>query len=72
MQSNVQFYDDIVNGVIKSAVFGVVCSWIAVYQGYACTPTSQGISTATTRTVVYSSLSVLGLDFVLTAVMFGG
>jgi phospholipid/cholesterol/gamma-HCH transport system permease protein len=72
MQSNVQFYDDIVNGVIKSAVFGVVCSWIAVYQGYACMPTSQGISTATTRTVVYSSLSVLGLDFVLTAVMFGG
>ena len=72
MQSNVQFYDDIVNGVIKSAVFGVVCSWIAVYQGYACVPTSQGISTATTRTVVYSSLCVLGLDFVLTAVMFGG
>jgi phospholipid/cholesterol/gamma-HCH transport system permease protein len=72
MRSNVQFYDDIVNGVIKSAVFGVVCSWIAVYQGYACVPTSQGISTATTRTVVYSSLCVLGLDFVLTAVMFGG
>jgi phospholipid/cholesterol/gamma-HCH transport system permease protein len=72
MQANVQFYNDIVNGVIKSVVFGVVCSWIAVYQGYACMPTSEGISTATTRTVVYSSLCVLGLDFVLTAVMFGG
>jgi phospholipid/cholesterol/gamma-HCH transport system permease protein len=72
MQNNVQFLNDIVNGVIKSVVFGVVCSWIAVYQGYACMPTSAGISTATTRTVVYSSLAVLGLDFVLTAVMFGG
>ena len=72
MQANVQFYNDIVNGVIKSVVFGVVCSWIAVYQGYACMPTSEGISTATTSTVVYSSLCVLGLDFVLTAVMFGG
>jgi phospholipid/cholesterol/gamma-HCH transport system permease protein len=72
MQNNVQFLNDIVNGVIKSVVFGVVCTWIAVYQGYACMPTSAGISTATTRTVVYSSLAVLGLDFVLTAVMFGG
>lgn len=72
MQNNVQFLNDIVNGVVKSVVFGVVCTWIAVYQGYACTPTSEGISTATTRTVVYSSLCVLGLDFVLTAVMFGG
>lgn len=72
MQNNVQFLDDIVNGVIKSIVFGVVCTWIAVYQGYACIPTSEGISTATTRTVVYSSLCVLALDFVLTAVMFGG
>ncbi|MEC7120438.1 MAG: lipid asymmetry maintenance ABC transporter permease subunit MlaE [Pseudomonadota bacterium] len=72
MQNNVQFLNDIVNGVIKSVVFGVVCTWIAVYQGYACVPTSEGISTATTRTVVYSSLCVLGLDFVLTAVMFGG
>jgi len=72
MQNNVQFLNDIVNGVIKSMVFGVVCTWIAVYQGYACVPTSEGISTATTRTVVYSSLCVLALDFVLTAVMFGG
>ncbi len=72
MQSNVSFADDILNGVIKSVVFGVVCTWIAVYQGYAATPTSAGISTATTNTVVYSSLCVLGLDFILTAVMFGG
>lgn len=72
MQTNVAFGEDIVNGVIKSVVFAVVCTWIAVYQGYACAPTSEGIATATTRTVVYSSLSVLGLAFVLTAVMFGG
>lgn len=72
MQSAVDFGDDVLNGVIKSLVFGVVCSWIAVFQGYDCVPTSAGISSATTKTVVYSSLAVLGLDFVLTAVMFGG
>ncbi len=73
MQSNVQFMQDVVNGtIIKSIVFAFVCTWIAVYQGYACEPTSEGIATSTTRTVVYSSLCVLGLDFVLTAVMFGG
>ncbi|OTG67493.1 lipid asymmetry maintenance ABC transporter permease subunit MlaE [Acinetobacter silvestris] len=73
MQSSVQFGKDIVNGtIIKSVVFAVVCTWIAVYQGYACEPTSEGIATSTTRTVVYSSLCVLGFDFVLTAVMFGG
>lgn len=72
MQSSVQFQHDVVNGIIKSIVFAVICTWIAVYQGYCCEPTSEGISTATTRTVVYSSLCVLGCDFVLTAVMFGG
>lgn len=72
MQASVTFMDDVVNGVIKSIVFAVVCTWIAVYQGYACIPTSEGMSSATTKTVVYSSLCVLGLDFVLTAVMFGG
>lgn len=72
MQGSVSFMDDIVNGIIKSIVFAVVCTWIAVYQGYACEPTSEGIATSTTRTVVYSSLCVLGFDFVLTAVMFGG
>ncbi|PAV25333.1 phospholipid/cholesterol/gamma-HCH transport system permease protein [Tamilnaduibacter salinus] len=71
MQSSVDFLDDVVNGIIKSVVFGLVCTWIAVHQGYDCVPTSEGISTATTKTVVYSSLAVLGLDFILTAVMFG-
>jgi len=71
MQSSVDFIDDVLNGLLKSVVFGFVCAWIAVYQGYDCVPTSAGISSATTKTVVYSSLAVLGLDFVLTAVMFG-
>lgn len=71
MQSAVNFVDDVLNGVIKSVVFGFVCAWIAVYQGYDCVATSAGISSATTKTVVYSSLAVLGLDFALTAVMFG-
>ncbi|GAA3973281.1 lipid asymmetry maintenance ABC transporter permease subunit MlaE [Allohahella marinimesophila] len=71
MQASVDFREDVLNGVIKSLVFGFVCSWIAVYQGYDSVPTSEGISAATTRTVVYSSLSVLALDFILTAVMFG-
>lgn len=71
MQSSVEFVDDVMNGMIKAVVFGLVCSWIAVFQGYDSMPTSEGISIATTKTVVYSSLAVLGLDFVLTAVMFG-
>jgi phospholipid/cholesterol/gamma-HCH transport system permease protein len=71
MQSSVEFEADVVNGIVKSVVFGLVCTWIAVYQGYDLVPTSEGISIATTKTVVYSSLSVLGLDFLLTAVMFG-
>jgi phospholipid/cholesterol/gamma-HCH transport system permease protein len=70
MQAQIDFDDDIVNGVIKSVVFGVVCTWIAIFQGYDCVPTSEGVSRATTRTVVHSSLAVLGLDFVLTALMF--
>lgn len=71
MQAKVDFYDDIVNGVvIKSFVFGVVCTWIAVFEGYDAVPTSEGVSAATTRTVVHSSLAILGLDFVLTAIMF--
>ena len=72
MQSSVQFGHDVVNGIIKSVVFALICTWIAVYQGYACDPTPEGIATSMTRTVVYSSLCVLGFDFVLTAVMFGG
>ena len=72
MQRSTDFMEDVVNGIIKSIVFGAVVTWIAVFQGYDCEPTSEGISEATTKTVVYGSLSVLGLDFILTAVMFGG
>jgi phospholipid/cholesterol/gamma-HCH transport system permease protein len=72
MQTSVNFHLDIVNGIIKSIVFGFVIIWIAVFQGYEAAPTSAGIAGATTRTVVYSSLAVLGLDFVLTAMMIGG
>jgi phospholipid/cholesterol/gamma-HCH transport system permease protein len=71
MQSSVSFRDDVLNGVIKSVVFAFVVTWIAVFQGYDCEPTSEGISRATTKTVVYASLAVLGLDFILTALMFG-
>ena len=71
MQSSVSFREDVLNGVIKSIVFAFVVTWIAVFQGYDCEPTSEGISKATTRTVVYASLAVLGLDFILTALMFG-
>jgi phospholipid/cholesterol/gamma-HCH transport system permease protein len=71
MQASVEFSSDIVNGIIKSIVFGAAVIWIAVAQGYYAVPTSAGISSATTRSVVYASLVVLGLDFVLTAMMIG-
>ncbi|MGV6396218.1 lipid asymmetry maintenance ABC transporter permease subunit MlaE [Pseudomonas caspiana] len=71
MQNSVSFSGDVINGVIKSVVFAFVVTWIAVFQGYDCEPTSEGISRATTKTVVYASLAVLGLDFILTALMFG-
>lgn len=71
MQHAVEFREDVINGIIKSAVFGAVVTWIAVFQGYDVIPTSEGISAATTRTVVYSSLAVLAMDFLLTATMFG-
>lgn len=71
MQNSVSFTDDVLNGLVKSLVFAFVVTWIAVFQGYDCEPTSEGISRATTRTVVYASLAVLGLDFILTALMFG-
>jgi len=70
MQAQVDFQDDILNGIIKSIFFAFVITWIAIYKGYDCEPTSEGISRATTDTVVQSSLLVLGLDFVLTALMF--
>ena len=72
MQAAVVFSEDVINGLIKSLVFGVVVTWIAVYQGYDAVPTAEGISKSTTQTVVLSSLAVLGLDFVLTAAMLGG
>jgi phospholipid/cholesterol/gamma-HCH transport system permease protein len=72
MQVRVDLHEDIANGLLKSLVFGVVVSWIALFAGYDATPTSEGVSRATTRSVVHASLAVLGLDFVLTALMFGG
>jgi phospholipid/cholesterol/gamma-HCH transport system permease protein len=70
MQGGVDLWDDIGNGIIKSIVFGVAVTFIALYQGYQAQPTPEGVSRATTRTVVISSLMVLWLDFVLTALMF--
>lgn len=72
MQAAVDFREDILNGVIKSVVFGVTVTWIALFEGYDAPPTAEGVSGATTRTVVTSSLAILGLDFVLTAFMFRG
>jgi phospholipid/cholesterol/gamma-HCH transport system permease protein len=71
MQNQIDFYDDILNGVVKSIIFGFVTSWIALFEGYDAIPTSEGVSRATTRTVVNSAFSILILDFVLTALMFG-
>ncbi|MBL1277353.1 MAG: lipid asymmetry maintenance ABC transporter permease subunit MlaE [Ectothiorhodospiraceae bacterium] len=71
MQAKVDLQEDIFNGVIKSLVFGFVVTWIAVFEGYDAVPTSEGVSRATTNTVVHGSLAVLGLDFALTALMFG-
>jgi phospholipid/cholesterol/gamma-HCH transport system permease protein len=72
MQAAVDVRNDILNGVIKSAVFGVAVTLIAVFEGYDAPPTAEGVSGATTRTVVTSSLAILALDFVLTALMFTG
>ncbi len=69
MQANVDFQEDIVNGVIKSFVFGITCTMIALFEGFDAPPTAEGVSRATTRTVVNSSLAVLALDFVLTSFM---
>lgn len=72
MQANVDFEEDIINGVIKSLVFGIAVTAIALFEGYDAPPTAEGVSGATTRTVVTSSLVILALDFVLTAFMFRG
>jgi len=71
MQATIDFQEDIINGVIKSVVFGFVVSWISLFEGYDAIPTSEGVSRATTRTVVNSAFAILGLDFILTALMFG-
>lgn len=72
MQASVDFRIDIVNGVIKSFVFGVIVSWIAVFEGFHAAPSAEGVSAATTRTVVTSALAILAADFILTAFMFTG
>ena len=72
MQAAVDFKEDILNGVLKSVVFGIAVTIIALFEGYDAPPTAEGVSRATTRTVVTSSLAILGLDFVLTAFMFRG
>lgn len=72
MQQSVLFYDDVIKGIIKACVFAFVCTWLALFHGFHATPTSRGISLATTATVVQGSLAVLGLDFILTAVLLGG
>jgi len=70
MQNGVEVFADIGNGVLKSLVFGITVSFVALLQGWSCRPTPEGVSRATTRTVVLASLAVLGLDFILTALMF--
>ena len=70
MESGVDVRRDLGNGIIKSIVFGVICSFVAVYQGFEAKATPEGVARATTRTVVISSLTVLAMDFVLTALMF--
>jgi phospholipid/cholesterol/gamma-HCH transport system permease protein len=70
IQGGVDVWKDVGNGVIKSIVFGFTVTFLALLQGYESQPTPEGVSRATTRTVVVASLSVLGLDFILTAMMF--
>jgi phospholipid/cholesterol/gamma-HCH transport system permease protein len=72
MQGAVNLRTDVLNAIIKSMIFAGLVIWIAVFQGFSCIPTAEGISQATTRSVVYASLAVLGFDFLLTAMMIGG
>jgi phospholipid/cholesterol/gamma-HCH transport system permease protein len=71
MQETVELWQDVGKGMLKTLVFALVVTWIAVYQGYATEPTAEGISEATTRTVVRSSVMILALDFLLTLSMYG-
>ncbi|HFL8824245.1 MAG TPA: lipid asymmetry maintenance ABC transporter permease subunit MlaE [Candidatus Azoamicus sp. OHIO1] len=70
IQENVNFKVDIINSIIKSTIFGFIITWISVFQGITCKPTAEGIAISTTNTVVYSSFTILGLNFFLTAIMF--
>jgi phospholipid/cholesterol/gamma-HCH transport system permease protein len=70
MQGGVDVFQDVGNGILKSIVFGITVTYIALLQGHECSPTPEGVAHATTRTVVIASLAVLGLDFLLTALMF--
>ena len=70
MQGGVDVWRDVGNGIVKSFVFGVTVTFVALYQGFEAQPTPEGVSRATTRTVVVASLAVLGLDFLLTTLMF--
>ncbi|MGH8845918.1 MAG: ABC transporter permease, partial [Polaromonas sp.] len=70
MQAGVDVWRDVGNGIVKSFVFGVAVTFVALHQGFEAQPTPEGVSRATTRTVVVASLAVLGLDFLLTAWMF--
>ena len=72
MRAAIDFWPDVTNGIIKSVVFGIAVSLIAVFEGYDAKPTAEGVSTATTRTVVEASLAILALDFILTVFMFRG
>ena len=71
MQDSVELWNDVGKGMVKSVIFAVVVTWIAVFQGYDTEPTPEGIGFATTRTVVISSVMILGLDFILTLSMYG-
>jgi phospholipid/cholesterol/gamma-HCH transport system permease protein len=71
MHTNVDVYDDVLAGVLKSFVFGIAASLLAVFEGYNSIPTAEGVSRATTRTVVLTALSVLVLNFMLTAILIG-
>jgi phospholipid/cholesterol/gamma-HCH transport system permease protein len=70
IQEGVDVWQDLGNGVLKSIVFGFTVTFVALLQGYEAQPTPEGVASATTRTVVVASLSILGLDFILTAMMF--
>lgn len=72
MEGSVSFGPDVVNGMIKSVIFAIIVTWIALFNGYHVVPNAQGISKATTKTVVVASLLILAMDFLLTVIMFGG